>query len=562
VHIVVVGTTDVHGYFNGREFPAKNGIPAIRYGGLPLFKSYVDALRAANDNRVVLVDSGDLFQGTLESNLFEGEPVTRAYNEIGYAAAAVGNHEFDYGPVGPASVPVNPGDDPLGALKQNAQLARWPFLSANMVDAKTGQTPSWAKRSTIVDVAGVKLGIIGLSTPNTPAVTTLANVATLRFLDPVPRTVAEAKKLRAAGADAVIVIAHMGGKCKETGDVNDVSRCEQQQEAMEFLEKLPKATIDAYFGGHTHDNIRNIVNGVPAFEAMSYSRLFATLDLWVDHGAHRVVRTEMRPHTMLCTVVFTGTATCDPMDAPKGETTLVPRIFEGKRMEPDAPVAALLQPYVAKVEAKRAEPTGITTGGPFTRSFTGESTIGDLLADALRDATHADIAVMNSGGIRANLGAGDLTYGDIYEVSPFDNYPSVVTLTGAQVIQMLRLTTTGEFGVFQISGLRYTYDAKLGADLPMRQRDRLVSVVLPNGFPISPDASYRVAMPDFVADGGDGLLPIISKLPPGRVVTDRTRTLRDLILETLKTRRMPLVPKKDGRITVLNAPASNEAPSS
>src|SRR6185369_15398866 len=107
VHVVIVGTTDVHGWFNGHT-------AAPAYGVLAILSSYIDALRAANPNHVIVVDSGDLYQGTLESNLFEGEPVTRGYNAIGYAAAAVGNHEFDFGPVGPDSTVRHPGQDPLG----------------------------------------------------------------------------------------------------------------------------------------------------------------------------------------------------------------------------------------------------------------------------------------------------------------------------------------------------------------------------------------------------------------------------------------------------------------
>src|SRR5881394_3769052 len=120
VHVVIVGTTDVHGWFNGHDEVAADKTTQVHFGGLSTFSAYLDALRAANDGRVIVVDSGDLFQGTLESNLFEGELVVDGYNAVGYTAAAVGNHEFDYGPVGPDSVARKPGDDPLGALKQNA----------------------------------------------------------------------------------------------------------------------------------------------------------------------------------------------------------------------------------------------------------------------------------------------------------------------------------------------------------------------------------------------------------------------------------------------------------
>src|SRR5205814_2998577 len=295
VHVVIVGTTDLHGWFNGHPSDKPP------YGGIAVLASYIDALRAANEGRVLVVDSGDLFQGTLESNLFEGEPVVLAYNAIGYTAAAVGNHEFDYGPVGPDSVALTPDQDPLGALKHDAQIAKFPFLSANIVEKASGQTPSWEKRSIIVAAGGAKIGIIGLSTPDTPNVTTGANVAMLDFTDPVAATVKEAAALRASGADAVIVIAHMGGRCTDAVDINDVASCDPKDEAMHFLNAMPPGTIDAYFGGHTHQWMRHVVNGVPPLQALAYSHSFSTFELWVDRPAHKVTKRELRPQTMLCT---------------------------------------------------------------------------------------------------------------------------------------------------------------------------------------------------------------------------------------------------------------------
>src|SRR5215213_4498182 len=134
VHVVIVHTTDIHGWFNGHVETPQGGGTGVVWGGLPTLSSYIQALREENPGRVVVLDSGDMFQGTLESNLFEGAAVVRGYNRIGYAAAAIGNHEFDFGPLGDAVVPRKPGDDPLGALKRNAQLAMFPFLSANMLE--------------------------------------------------------------------------------------------------------------------------------------------------------------------------------------------------------------------------------------------------------------------------------------------------------------------------------------------------------------------------------------------------------------------------------------------
>lgn len=554
MHLVVVSTTDLHGWFAGHQ----DAVPP--YGGLPLFAGFVEALREANPGRVVVLDSGDLFQGTLESNLFEGEPVVRGYNAIGYTAAAVGNHEFDFGPVGPDPVPLNPGQDPLGALKRNASLAAFTFLSANMTEKATGRTPAWAKGSMIADVAGVKLGVIGLSTPDTPNTTVFANVAALEFGDPVAATVREAAALRASGADAVIVIAHMGGRCSNVSDPHNPASCERDQEGMDYLNRLPRGTIDAYFAGHTHAEMRHFINGTPAIQAANYSREFATVDLWVDSRRHAVIsgRTTLRPLTMICQAFYAGTQTCDPKKAPAG-AALVPATYEGKTIAPVQKVADVLNPYLTQVAAKRNEPTGITTAGAFVRNYLRESSLGDLLADALRDAAGADVAFVNSGGIRSNLRAGNLLYSDMFEVMPFDNYPAIVTMTGSQIADALRLASTGERGILQVSGLRYAIDEARDRDKPMPERKRVVSVALANGQPLEPNALYRVAMPDFLANGGDGLLPVTSAIPADRIAIDRSIPLRDVFAAALQKRPMPLQPSTDGRITVLN-PQSTSAP--
>jgi 5'-nucleotidase len=544
VHVVIVGTTDVHGWFNGHAETPPGGGEGVLWGGLPTLASYVDVLRKQHDRRVVIVDAGDMFQGTLESNLFEGAAVVRGYNAVGYAAAAVGNHEFDFGPLGPDSVARKAGDDPLGALKRNAELASFPLLSANMIDRSTGKVPEWARPYTMVRAGAARIGIIGLSTPDTPNVTTAANVASLDFTDPVAATVQAAKELRAQGADAVIVVAHMGGRCT---NVNEpvAGPCDEKQEVMHFLQTLPAGTIDGYFGGHTHSQMRHVINGVPALEAQPFSREFAALDLWIDVANDRVTKSEMRPHTMLCSFVYEGTELCDPRTAPKG-AKLVRKTYQGQPIVPVTRVGAAIEPYLRRVAAKRTEKLGIRTAARFPRSYTSEAPLGNLLADALREATGADIGFMNSGGIRSDLREGELVYSDVFEVSPFDNFPAVMLLTGAEVEQMLLIAASGPRGLLQVSGLRYSYD------VPTKK----LAVTLEDGQPLDPQKLYQVAMPDFIAAGGDGMLEVTKTVPPDRVQVFFARPIRDVVAETLRKHPQPLVPKVEGRIKVLNPPAS------
>lgn len=561
VHVVIVGTTDLHGWFNGHVETRKPGEQGVLWGGLPVLASYVATLREQNPGRVVMVDSGDMWQGTLESNLYEGEPVVHGYNLLRYAAAAVGNHEFDFGPIGPDPIPRKPGDDPHGALKRNAAIADFPFLSANMVDKNSGKPPSWAQPYTIVRAGGARIGIIGLSTPDTPNVTMPANVLTLAFTDPVAATIAAAKELRAQKVDAVIVIAHIGGRCTKIDEPHALESCDRQQEAMHFLEAMPAGTIDAFFGGHTHAQMRHFVNGIPAAQGVAYSREFSTMDLWIDTANDRVLqdRTVIRPPTMICSYVYEGTDQCDPRRAADG-AKLMPRVFEGKQVLPDAKIAQMNDPYLRRVALKRSEKIGAVTSDRFARSYLAESTLGNLLTDLMREASGADIALMNSGGIRADLPAGELAYSDIFEVSPFDNYPAVVQLTGKQVFEALQVTSGGQRGVFQVSGLRYTIDAAKDADKQPSDKRRVVEATLANGEPLDPDKLYRVVMPDFVAAGGDGMTDVMKGVPPERVEISYTKTIRDHVAELLRVRTgMTLTPKLEGRIKVLNA--AQQAPS-
>src|SRR5512138_3894928 len=194
VTISVIATTDLHGGVLARG----------DRGGLALLGGYVRNVRAArmqDRGGVLLVDSGDMFQGTLESNLGEGAAVIAAYNALGYAAAALGNHEFDFGPVGPATVPVRPDDDPRGALKARAAQARFPFLATNVVDTKTGRPVAWpnVRPSVMVTVAGIRVGILGVASAGTAHATMPANVAGLAF-EPLTKAVSrEARRLRARG---------------------------------------------------------------------------------------------------------------------------------------------------------------------------------------------------------------------------------------------------------------------------------------------------------------------------------------------------------------------------
>ncbi len=144
IHLTLVATNDLHGWAMG--VTDRYGAAEIHRGGLATLAGYVKVLRAENPGGVVLVDAGDLFQGTLMSNITEGAVVIDAFNLLGYDAAAIGNHEFDYGPVGAVSVATQPGIDPFGALKARILQARFPLLSTNIYAGRRRPAPVVAAR--------------------------------------------------------------------------------------------------------------------------------------------------------------------------------------------------------------------------------------------------------------------------------------------------------------------------------------------------------------------------------------------------------------------------------
>ena len=556
-HVVIVATADLHGALEGTvEKIEGTAGKAIHRGGLDVFAGYVANLRAAHPDHVLLIDAGDEFQGTLASNVTEGESVVEAFNAIGYTAAAVGNHEFDFGPAGPDPVARRPGQDPLGALKRNIERARYKFLAANIREKATGGRPAWVNPSTIVRIGSVRIGIIGLITPTTRSVTNPLNVQALEFTDPVAETVEAAAELRKAGVDAIVVVAHMGGTCRSVRDPAASDSCDQEAESFRFARRIPPGTVDLFLGGHTHREVRHVIQGLPITQPLSHGRSFSVTDLWVNPATHRTLsdKTVLRPHVPVCREVYSGTESCDPRRAPKGAFELTAAFYEGKPVVPDAHVAQVMAPYIEQVSTRKREPLGFAAQASFTRG-PDESTLGDLVTDALRDAVpRAEFAFTNSGGLRADLRAGDLTYGDFFEVLPFDNYLAKLVLTGAELREMLRLGTNGEHGVFQVSGLKVVADRRAGA----RPGEEL-RVTRADGSPLDDAALYIVATTDFLAVGGDGLDAILSHIPAERVSILYARgMLRDELIPVLRKRGEsgPLKPAKDGRLTILREPAS------
>ena len=488
VTLSIVGTTDLH----GRVF-SDDG-----QGGLALLGGYLRnlrAARAADGGAVVLLDAGDAFQGGIASDISEGALVVDAYNALGFDALAIGNHEFEYGARDTATG-NRERRDMRGALKAAAARARFPFLAANVIDNATGRPlegPN-VRPSTLLDAAGLRVGIVGIMTRDGLTRTLAANVQGLGTTALAPAVENEARRLRQRGADVVLVLAHAGGACARFDDPVDLSSCDDDAEIFRLARRLPTGLVDAIVAGHTHRAVAHEVAGIPIVQAYSLGRAFARLDLSIGHDAEVMAARPFPPQAVCSGFAPDGWSCATGDDA-------TPATYEGALARPDSSIAAAMQPELERVNRWRSEPLGVTVEKPVPRDRDGaESPLGNLFADAFLAAVpRADLAIgmgARRGGLRRDLTAGALTRGLLYDVFPFDNRIATLTMTGAQLQQALagelaRERARNRRGIPSVSGVRVRV-ACSGVG-------RRIEIIRPSGAPITQDETVVVAATDFFA---------------------------------------------------------------
>ena len=484
----IVGTTDLHGFV----------FPRGDRDGLAILGGYVRNLREArraDGGAVLLLDAGDTYQGGIESNLSEGAVVVDAYNAMGYAAAAIGNHEFDFGAADGPGARESFGTDPRGAIKAIAARAVFSVLAANLIDDETGRPVEWpnVRRSTIVDTSGVRVGIVGVMTINAMRATLPVNVRGLHVAPVAPAIATEAKALREAGATVVLVTAHAGGSCAQFDDPSDLMTCDQGSEIFEVARSLPPGLVDAIIAGHTHDGLAHEVNGIPIIEGYALGRAFARLDLTVDRATASVVDHRLFAPQDLCARQDPVTLGCTASDG----RTLPPARYEGREVQPDPEVNAAMALALARVRRLQATPLGVTLDTAISRAGDLESALGNLFADAIRESVPGtDVAINNNsrGGLRTDLPAGPLMFGRLYDVFSFDNRLARLTISGRDLRRLFAdEIRRGRRGALGISGIHVR--ARCG-DVGLQ-----VEIVRQSGRAVTDDDRLTVVTMDSLAGG-------------------------------------------------------------
>jgi len=432
--IVVLSINDFHGALA----PAGKNVGAVKL---------VDALKAEkakNPEGTIVVSAGDNYQGSAMSNLMYGEPVSAVFKEMGIELSAVGNHEFDWG---------------VDRISKWAEDGGFTFVCTNIYDKRTNQPVDWAEPFAIIEKEGVKVGFIGLATPETAYKTLKANVENYEFRDPVEVITEWVPKVKDAGADIIIALTHLGSFQDKEGNITG-----------EAADLCAVDGVDAVISAHTHQRVCGLVNGKPFVQAYKYGRSFGKLTFIFDENNKLL----------------------------SAEPFLDNLYKRADTLKDDANTLAIYGKYEEELNPVLGKVLGKTTVDLDHDRYAGPSLLGEWVCEIMKDKAGVQIAMTNGGGLRTNIPAGEITAGKLYEVMPFDNTLYTMKLSGADIKANIEHGIMNEdIGWVQIAGVRVTYNP--GAEAG----SRITSMVLEDGTPVEMDKYYTVVTNDFMFTGGD-----------------------------------------------------------
>ncbi|MCC6296944.1 MAG: bifunctional metallophosphatase/5'-nucleotidase [Pseudomonadales bacterium] len=489
IRFKVLGINDFHGQLEPRSL---SGRPV---GGAAVLASYLEAATAEAPDGALLIHAGDHVGASPPvSALLQDEPAIGFLNLLANrhcsyrfklhplcnVVGTLGNHEFDEGTSELLRL-LEGGNHEDGPFQENPwRGARYPTVSANVVWSDSGKP--LLPRSVVKRVRGLPVAVIGAVLRETPTIVTPSGVAGLEFLNEAEAINAEVGRLRRQGVRAIVVALHQGTRQNpSSADPTPTAPVVLDGAIGEIVRRLDDE-VDLVVSGHAHSFTNALMengNGTPILvtQAFSASTAYGDIDLAIDPRSRDIVQ--------------------------KSARILTTWADEGPGLSPDPEVAALVAdaantvaPLVDRVVGTAA--TAITR----TESPAGESALGNLIADAQRAAMDTEIALMNPGGIRADLAAGEVTWGALFTVQPFGNDLVRMTLTGAQIVALLNQQWEGQpfARILKPAGLTYAWREN-GAGFADNRVDP--ASILVNGAPLDPLASYSVTVNSFLAGGGD-----------------------------------------------------------
>jgi len=458
--------------------------PKRGQGGLAQLMTLIKAERAASANTITTF-GGDLISPSVMSGLTKGEQMITLMNAVGLDVAVPGNHEFDFGP--------------KIALERFGQ-SKFIWLATNVTDAAgtplSGTRSLWVKK-----IGAFNIGFFGLVTPETG--TSSLSAKGIRFSPTIETAKAAVKKLQDMGADMIVALTH------------------QTFEQDRLLAKSVKS-INLILGGHDHEPISYYDRGVLIHKSGTDGHHLGVIETtlqWTEKHGKKVLL--VRPQW---------------------------KMLSTAGIAPDADVQKLVDDYSAKLNRNLDVVIGTTNMALDSRRSSvrgGETTMGNLIAEAIRKSVGADVGLTNGGGIRGDRtyeeGA-KLTRKDVLSELPFGNVTLLIELSGADLLAALENGVSGvekNAGRFpQVAGLRFVYDPKAAPG------NRILKVTV-NGKPLDAGRTYKVATNDYIAGGGDGY----AVLKKGKRLIDASAaTLMATSVMTYISDMGTIEPRLDGRI--------------
>jgi 5'-nucleotidase len=520
IHIKVLGFNDFHGQLSPKVEHGRS------VGGAAVLTAYLRAASAGIEDRTIIVHAGDLVGASpANSALLQDEPAVSFMNLLANAACqlpaenagkcnvvgTVGNHELDEG-LAELRRLLEGGQHSAGPyLEQPWRGARFPFVSANIVDIHT-RKPVF-EPYVVIDVAGMKLAFIGAILRSTPSMVTASGIAGLEFDDEADSVNRVIPELHARGVHAIVLLIHQGLTQSNYEGPTREDAPPATGALLDIIRRLDD-DVDVIVSGHTHQftnaYLRNAHGAsMLVVQAWSAGTAFDDIDLWIDPKSRDVVA--------------------------KRASVVTSWDDRGPGRSPDVAAAALVS-RADKMVAARVDEVLAQSLVPIERrtNDAGESPLGDLVADAHRLATGADFAVTNPGGVRSDLPSGVMTWGDAFAVQPFGNELVILTVTGQELVDLLREQWSSSQPpsgrILAISGFSY-----VRSPASSRGGVQILEVLDGRGKPIVPTATYKLATNQFLAEGGDGfsLLKRAKREAAGRLD-------RDALIDYLRKSPRPL----------------------
>ena len=543
-YIPILHTNDIHGSFYPKKIVLPNN-EVYTIGGLEYMGKYASIMLKQWGNRFLYFDTGDQFQGGIEGHISNGEIIMDFLNNLQVKNSVLGNHEFDW------EIPF---------LKEYMKKANFDWIVDNIKNTTSGQYITFPKqkRSIIIEVGDkngiqIKLGIIGLTTKETPA-SSSAHMDDLIFEDYVKIINEQSKKLKLQGADAIIVIGHLGLYCRN--DPNEIKlsyklrdnstyqeNCSQTDEAYKLLNKLDKGVIDLFLAGHKHDVTHHWINGFPVMSNDRNGKYAQIVYLPFNKHNKTLIKEKivMEGPLPICEKIFKKRKICDlPVASEKdyeeyGNLSLYK--FHDQIIEKELNMTKIAEKYI-NIFNEYDKDLLTKNYDHLELDREKENSLGDFYTDFFRHVSGADIAIVNGGTFRTPLYRGNLTNASIFSFDPFNNHLVKFKAYGREVIRMFRHLQQSSKGFYPFSGLRMIVRNK-----PTK---KLLSIKLWDGYKeenIQEDKLYTIVSNSFCFPleegnvGGDDFEKIYEWFRPREgieVVIDGTSVIRDILINYLR----------------------------